>query len=267
MHGYTDCVPVSLFALVLLASFCPGAIQTRSVSYEAGGVKSQGVLAWDDALAGKRPTVVIFPEWWGLTEYPKTRARQLAELGYLAFVADLYGQGKTTDDPKEAGKLSSALYAAPGQMRQRAEGALAAALAQPQADASRVAAIGYCMGGTVALHLARSGADLKAVVAFHAGLANRDPSLSGPIGAKVLVLNGADDKFESPQEYTDFENEMRKANADWLLVLYGGAMHSYTNPDADRHKALGTIGYNEKADKRSWQHMLGLFNETLGQPK
>lgn len=244
-----------------------GAIQTKTVEYDAGGVRCAGYFAYDDSLPGKRPTVLIFPEWWGVTDYPKSRARQLAELGYAAFVADVYGEGRIAGDPKEAGKLSAELYGKPAQMRQRAEGALAAAMTEPQADVARVAAIGYCMGGTVALHLARSGADIKAAVAFHAGVANRDPSLAGPIRAKVLVLNGADDKFETPQEYADFKNEMRRVNADWMLVLYGGAMHSYTNPESDRYKELGTIGYNERADKRSWQHMLDLFNETIGKPR
>jgi dienelactone hydrolase len=249
-------------ALLGLCALAMAEVKVEPLTYQAGGATLKGVIAYDDAVQGKRPGIVVFPEWWGLTDYPQRRARQLAEAGYVALAADVYGDGKTTNDPKQAGEWADGLYKAPQVMVERAQAALAVLSKDAHVDSSRLAATGYCMGGTVALHLARSGADLKAVVAFHAGLANRAPSLAGPIKARLLVCNGADDKFITQKEYDGFADEMRAAKADWELVLYGGAVHAFSNPDADKHKDMG-IAYNEPADRRSWKLMLEWLAEAF----
>lgn len=238
-------------------------IRSEAVAYSAGGVDMAGTLVYDDALPTQPAGVLIFPEWWGANEYPKMRARMLAELGYAAFVADMYGGGKTTADPKEAGSLAGGVYGKPEVMVERAKAALDAFRKSGKADEQRLAAIGYCMGGSVALHLARAGGDLRGVVAFHAGLANR---LNNPdvIKAKILVCNGAADKMVSDDEMAKFKQEMADAKADWELILYGNALHAFTNPNADNYKAIGSLGYNAEADKRSWENMRLFLTECLG---
>ena len=257
IHGMMMAVAVLVFCALAMAE-----VKVEPVTYQGGGATLKGVIAYDDAAQGKRPGVVVFPEWWGLTDYPQGRARQLAEAGYVALAADFYGDGKTTDDAKQAGEWSAGLHKTPQVMVERAQAALALLAKDARVDSSRLAATGYCMGGTVALHLARSGADLKAVVAFHAGLANKDKSLAGPIKARILVCNGADDKFVTQKEYDAFADEMRSAKADWELVLYGGAVHAFSNPGADKHKDMG-IAYNESADRRSWKLMREWLEEAF----
>lgn len=259
-----NCLPMIAAAMLMFCSLALAEVKLQPVTYEAGGVNLKGVIAYDDAIQGRCPGVVVFPEWWGLTDYPKTRAKQLAQLGYVALAADVYGDGKTTDDAKQAGEWAGALYKTPMVMVERATAAMETLAKDPRVDPSRLAATGYCMGGTVALHLARSGADLKAVVAFHAGLANRDPSLAGPIKARIVICNGADDKFITQKEYDAFADEMRAAKADWELVLYGGAVHAFSNPAADKHKADLGIAYNAAADHRSWQLMRQWLEEAFG---
>lgn len=252
---------IMMLTVLLSASLAMAAIKAEVVPYEVDGAKFQGYLAYDDALSGKSPGVVIFPEWWGNNDYAQGRARMLAELGYVAFVADMYGEGKVTTDPKEAQSLSKSIYSDPAKLIRRADGALSALKQSGKADNNRLGAIGYCMGGTVALNLARSGADIQAVVGFHCGLSNLLKE-SALLKAKVLVCNGADDKSIKPEEQQAFVEEMRQAKADWQYVIYGGAVHAFTNPAADLHKDLG-IGYNANADRRSWQLMEQFLAEAL----
>lgn len=241
-------------AAVLAASGAMAAIKTDAVRYESGGVMMVGTIVYDDAKVDKPTWIVVFPEWWGANDYAKSRARMLVDLGYVAFVADMYGEGKTTEDPKDAAALAGGVYGKPDVMVARARAAYQTLQSSGKCDPQRIAAIGYCMGGSVALHLARSGENLLAVVAFHAGLANRLEK-DQPIRARILVMNGADDKMVSPEETQKFEDEMRQAKADWSLVLFGNAMHAYTNPNADKYRAIGSLGYNQAADKRSWKMM------------
>ena len=250
-----------MLTVLMSVSVAAAAIKTEAVPYQVDGVKFQGYLAFDDALPGKPPGVLVFPEWWGANDYAQGRARMLARLGYAAFVVDMYGEGKTTADAKEAQSLAKSIYSDPSLMIKRADGALTALKDCAKADNNRLGAIGYCMGGTVALNLARSGADLKGVVGFHCGLSNllKEPAL---LKAKVLVCNGADDKSIKPEEQQAFAEEMRKAKADWQYVVYGGALHAFTNPAADLHKDLG-IGYNASADRRSWRLMEQFLAEAL----
>lgn len=255
-----------LISVVLAAAtFARAEIKTEAVDYKQGDTSLKGYLAYDDALQGQRPGVVIYPEWWGLTDYPKHRAEQLAKLGYIAFAADLYGDGKTTDDPKEATALSGELYKNPRVLRDRAGAALDTLRKQKGVDPSKVAAIGYCFGGTTALELARDGGDVACVVTFHAGL---DPlaaaeDKTAPIKPKILVCTGADDAFVPPEKVTAFEKEMDVRKADWELNVYAHAVHAFTNPDAGKY-GMKNIAYNAEADRRSWKAMEDFFAETIG---
>lgn len=263
---HSSCLSLVLNALVIVlgAPALFAEIRMDPASYEVGGVTLKSVLVYDTDQVGQRPGIVVFPEWWGLNDYPKSRARMLAGLGYVALVADVYGQGVNTDDPKKAGELAGAVYKDPAAMVARAQAALAALRNSGKADPAHLGAIGYCFGGSIALHLARSGADLNAVVAFHAGLANHLPPSTVAIKPAILVCNGAEDKMVGKDEYSQFMDEMRARKAVWQLTLYSDALHAFTNPLADRHKELG-IGYNQRADKRSWEDMRQFLKENFGE--
>ncbi|HUB23805.1 MAG TPA: dienelactone hydrolase family protein [Tepidisphaeraceae bacterium] len=253
-------MPFVLFLITLPSAHAE--IKTQTIDYQQGGVTLEGYLAYDDSIPGKRPGVLICHEWWGLTDYPKHRAEQLAKLGYVAFALDMYGKGVSTDDPQQAGQLMRPIEADRGLVRARALAGLDVLRSQPQCDPARVAAIGYCFGGMVALELARSGTDLSAVVSFHGALATPHPDQDQPIKAKILVCTGADDAFVPPQQVQGFIDEMRKAGADYQVIIYGGAHHAFTNPDADKF-GISNIAYNAAADHRSWAAMLSLFDEVF----
>lgn len=238
-------------------------IHTQSIDYQQGGVALEGYLAYDDSISGKRPGVLIFPEWWGLTDYPKHRAEQLAKLGYIAFAVDMYGKGVVADNPQEAGQSMAPFESDRSLARQRALAGLDVLRQQPQCDTSKIAAIGYCFGGLVALELARAGTDLACVVSFHGNLTNPHPDQDQPIKAKILVCTGADDAFVPPQQVADFMDEMRTAGVDYQIISYSGAHHAFTNPDADKF-GIKNIAYNANADRRSWAAMQAFFDECFG---
>ncbi|MCC7349552.1 MAG: dienelactone hydrolase family protein [Phycisphaerales bacterium] len=252
MRAIYFCLAIA-FAVVVHAE-----IKTQAIEYKAGEVTLKGVLVYDDAQSSRRPGIVIYPEWWGLTEYPIHRARMLAKLGYVAFAADMYGQGKTTDDPQQAGQWIGQLKQNRAMLLERARAAVETLVAQPQVDPARIGAIGYCAGGSVALELMRAGANLSAVVTFHAGLAPIEPDQTETIKAAILVCNGGDDAYASAAEIETFKQEMRQHKANWQINTYGGAHHSFTNPDADRHK-MDNVAYNAEADYRSWRDMKDFF--------
>lgn len=255
---------------MLLTTPAMAKIVTKTVEYTHEGVTFRGYLAYDDSIQGRRPGVLVCPEWWGLNEYAKRRAVMVAELGYVAFVMDPYGEGKTVTAREDAQKLAGMLYAPDEKtgrrelMRGRATAALRTLKAQPQTDPTRLASIGYCMGGTVSLELARAGAEgenLRAVVSFHGGLGTPEVTDAGNIRASILVCHGAVDPFVPAAEVQGFQKEMEDAGADYTLIAYSGAVHSFTNP-----KATGEIPgaqYQESADKRSWQHMRLFLAERL----
>jgi dienelactone hydrolase len=236
------------------------AIHTETVEYKQGDTALEGFVAYDDAIQGKRPGVLVVHQWMGLTDYEKKRAEMLAQLGYVAFCADIYGKGVRPQNATEAGAQAGKYKSDRQLLRARVNAGLDALRQQPLVDSKRVAAIGYCFGGTTVLELARSGADVAGVVSFHGGLDAPDPADGKNIKCKVLVCHGADDPFSSPQDIAAFENEMRKGGVDWQLIKYGGAVHSFTQPMAGNDNSKGAA-YNEKADQRSWEAMNRFFAE------
>lgn len=250
-------------AAFILTSVTPlwGAVRTEVVTYKQGDVKLVGYLAYDEAVKGPCPAVLVVHEWWGLNDYVKRRSEQLASLGYIAFAADIYGNGIVAADPKEAGALAGKFRGGDRKLlRERANTGLQVLLNHPLVDKQRIAAIGYCFGGTTVLELARSGAPLEGVVSFHGGLDTPDPADAKNIRARVLVLHGADDPNVPAAQVAAFQQEMRTAKVDWQMVAYGGAVHAFTNPASGADPSKG-VAYNEKADKRSWEHMKVFFAE------
>jgi dienelactone hydrolase len=237
-------------------------VRTEAVEYRHGDVTLQGYMAYDDMYAGKRPGVLVAHEWMGHNAYVRKRAEQLARLGYVAFALDMYGKGVLAKDAKEAAALAGKFRSDRALMRARAAAGLDVLRKHPLVDTARLAAIGYCFGGTVVLELARSGADLRSVVTFHGGLDTPTPEDARNIRAKVLALHGGDDPFVTPAQVAAFEDEMRKGGVDWQVNVYGGAVHSFTNPDSGNDPAKG-LAYNERAERRSWQAMKSFFSETL----
>jgi dienelactone hydrolase len=248
---------------LLWAVVARAAVHTQVIEYKHGDVVLEGYLAYDDSVTGKRPGVLVVHEWTGHNPYVRKRAEQLAGLGYVAFALDMYGKGVQARDMKEAAALASIYKNDRKLMRARALAGLDVLRRQPQVDLSRLAAIGYCFGGTTVLELARSGTELAGVVSFHGDLSTPHPEDAGQIKARVLVLHGADDPHVPPGVVSAFEEEMRRAGVDWQLVKYGGAVHSFTNPGAGNDPSRGAA-YNARADHRSWEAMRAFFNEILG---
>jgi dienelactone hydrolase len=232
----------------------------ENLKYKDGDRNLHGIVAYDEVSSGKRPGVVIMPDAFGIAPFIKERAEQLAKLGYVGFGADPYGDGFMAKDLQEGIKYAMALLEDPAVVRRRVRAALDQIATLPQVDSSRLAVMGYCMGGTCSLEIARAGAAVRGVVSFHGGLATKQPAVAGQVKAKVLVCNGADDPFVPPAQITAFNEEMTKAGVDWQVINYGGTVHSFTNPDAASIGAPG-IAYNRLADERSWQAMTSFFAE------
>lgn len=239
-------------------------MHTEILNYEADELQMRGHLFYEAAQAGKRPGVLVFPEAFGLGAHAKSRAERLAALGYVALACDLHGGEKLYDDLSEVLGLIGPLREHPEHTRARAAGGLQALLARPEVDASRIAAIGYCFGGTMALELARSGAAIAGAVGFHSGLATAAPQDAANIKGKVLVCIGADDPSIDPAQRSAFEAEMRDGKVDWQMHLYGGVVHSFTNPAADKLGRPDFARYDAAADARSWASMQALFGEIFG---
>lgn len=250
----------AIVAVAMLTSSLGAAMKTETISYEQGGTQLRGFLAYDDAIQGKRPGIVVCPEWWGLTDYARHRAEMLAELGYVAFAADLYGEGKTTEDPAQAGTWAGALKKNRPLLRERVNAAFEQLKKNEFVDATKTGAIGYCFGGTTAIELGRSGAEVRGIVAFHAGLDSPNPADGKNIKGSILVCHGGNDTFSPEKDIDAFKQEMRENHVDWQMNIYGGAVHAFTNPDADKHGIPG-IAYNAEADHRSWDDMKHFFND------
>ncbi|HRX62869.1 MAG TPA: dienelactone hydrolase family protein [Candidatus Competibacter sp.] len=251
-----------LFLLItfLMPALVQAAIETRSVEYRQGNTRLVGYLAFPKDVTGPLPGILVVHEWMGLNDYAKHRADQLAELGYIAFAADIYGDGKIAANREEAGKLAGSYKNDRPLLRARVAAGLATLKAQPGVTGDKIAAIGYCFGGTAVLELARSGADIAGVVSFHGGLDTPTSQDAKNIRAKVLALHGADDPYVPADQVAAFENEMRQAGVDWQLIVYGGAVHGFTNPANGTDNSKGAA-YNALADARSWVAMQQFFNE------
>jgi len=234
-------------------------IQSKEVSYRAGGVDMKGYIAWDADRAGHRPGVLVVHEWWGVNDYARRRANMLAELGYTGLAVDMYGGGKQAGNPDEAGQLMNGLLADMVTVRERFNAGLEQLKAHESTDASRLAAIGYCMGGGIVLHMARYGAALNAVASFHGALPLGIAAAGegGEVTARIAVYHGEDDKFFTAEQVAEFKAEMRKTSADCLFVTIPGALHGFTNPLATTNgeKYGIPLRYSELADRCSWDHM------------
>lgn len=251
---------ILLLVWLLCATNVEAGVIKGPVEYRQGDTVLEGYLAYDDALKGPLPGVLVVHEWMGLNDYAKRRAGQLADLGYIALAVDIYGKGVRAKDAQEAGALAGKYKADRKLMRERILAGLDFLKKHQLVDTKHIAAIGYCFGGTTVLELARSGADVAGVVSFHGGLATPNPDDAKNIKARVVVFHGADDPLVPPEEVAAFQNEMRKGGVDWQMVFYGGAVHSFTNPDAGGEPSKG-VAYNEKADRRSWEAMRVFFGE------
>lgn len=229
-------------------------IKENSISYEIDGKKYDGFITYNGNQKGKRPAIVVVHEWWGLNNYSRMRAKELANLGYIALAADMYGNGQTANDPKEAQAMATPFYNDPSLAKTRLDGAINFLKTYPQADTSEIAAIGYCFGGFVVLNAAKMGADLKGVVTFHGGLEGVKPPKN--LKTKFLICHGDDDQFENPH-VAQFKKEMDSAGVDYTFKVYANATHAFTNPQAT---AIGKkfnmpIAYNAAADSASWNDM------------
>lgn len=252
---------------VMLAVESNAEIVTREVSYKQGDTVMNGLVAYDDAIKTKRPGVLVVHEWWGHNDYARKRARMLAELGYTALAVDMYGDGKTADHPDDAGKFSSAVGGNPPLAKARFDAALDTLKQQPMVDSDNIAAIGYCFGGGIVLGMARMGTEIDGVVSYHGSLATPTPAQKGDIKSRILVFNGADDPFVKPEQIEAFKQEMAAAGADYRFVNYPGAVHSFTNPDADAFgkKFNLPLAYDEEADKDSWAQTQAFFKEIFAE--
>jgi len=252
--------------LALLIALAPewaeAKVQTKTIAYKHGDLELEGFLAWDDAIEGKRPGVLVVHEWWGLNDYARDRARQLASMGYVAFAMDMYGKGKKTEHPAEAKEWATQVRSNAAQWNERARKGYDILKEQELVDPKRIAAIGYCFGGSTVLQLALQGADLKAVASFHGALPIPEKSQVEKVTGKVLICHGAADSFIPEETIQKFRAAMDAGGADWQMIYYAGARHSFTVPDADKAGIEG-IKYQKHADERSWRHLKLLLDEAF----
>jgi dienelactone hydrolase len=260
---------VSLTLMILASGMTLHAkLVSKTVSYEQNGTKLEGYLAYDDAITdkGKVPGILVYPEWWGLNDYIKHRADQLAGLGFVAFAADMYGGAQSTTEPAKAKELAGQLYGKP-LMAERAQAAMDQLLKTGLVDANKIAAIGFCFGGTASLTLAYSGAPLAGVVTFHGGLIPAPADVAQKTKAKFLILHGALDPLVNKEAVEKFLKSMNDDKLDYQFIAYSGALHAFSNPDADKAHAAGLdgVGYNAEAAARSWNQMKIFFDEIFAQ--
>ena len=253
----------TILFLLTTVVYAQGEIRGEPVEYVAGDTTMKGYLAYDDGISGKRPGILVVHEWWGHNEYTRKRARMMAELGYVALAVDMYGEGKQARHPDDAGKFSGEIRKNMPLARERFLAARKVLQQHRITDPGRIGAIGYCFGGGVVLQMARDEMDLAGVASFHGGLATESPAKTGSVKAKILVLTGADDKFAPPDQVEVFRKEMQAAGADFRIVSYPGALHGFTNPEADAYakKFNMPIGYNADADRKSWAEMQTFFQD------
>lgn len=258
----------AIFTLLVLVLCAPAAwaeVKGREVVYKGGGVTMKGYLAWDDKIKGKRPGVLVVHEWWGHNDYSRRRAMMLAEMGYTALAVDMYGDGKTAQHPDDAGKFSGEVGKNKPAAKARFDAARKLLQKDKTVDPGKIAAIGYCFGGSVVLDMARMGEPLAAVASFHGGLATDTPAQAGKVKAKIAVFTGADDPMAPQSQVDGFRQEMDKAKVNYKVVSYPGVKHSFTNPAADEYgKKFGLpLAYNAEADKDSWAQTASFLSEAF----
>jgi dienelactone hydrolase len=264
MNRVTSCLIATAFAgAIAVSTFAK--VVTQPVAYDHEGVKLEGFLAYDDTHTSPKPGVLLVHEWWGLNDYVKGRATQLAELGYVAFALDMYGAGVVTTEAKKAGELAGQFYKQPQAWAARARAGLDQLLATGKVAPDKVASIGFCFGGSTSLILAYSGAPLAGVVSFHGTPVAAWPGASNR--AKVLMLHGAADGFVSREEIAKFEKSLHEGKFDWQWVSYADAVHAFSNPGANELGAKNSIpiSYHEVAARRSWEHMKLFFREVFAE--
>lgn len=256
-----------LFAGFMLAaaSASHAAIQAKEVTYSANGTALKGYIAYDDAIKGRRPGILVVHEWWGHNDYARRRARMLAERGYTALALDMYGDGKQAHHPDEAGKFASEVSQNAKLARARFEAALELIKKEKTVDAANIAAIGYCFGGSVVLNMARAGEPLKAVASFHGGLGTQQPAERGKVKARIASFTGEDDPMIPATQVAAFRQEMEGAGVNYKVVTYPGATHAFTNPEADEYgrKFNLPLAYNAAADKDSWDKGLAFLADAF----
>jgi dienelactone hydrolase len=252
--------------LVALAGSAHAKVKTQLVEYKQGDDVLEGYLAYDDALRGKHPGVLVVHAWMGLDDNARHRAEMLAQLGYVAFAADIYGKGIRPTSTGEAGKLAGKYKSDRALLRARVNAGFDQLLKDPHVDPTKTAAIGYCFGGTTVIELARSGTNVNGVVSFHGGLDSPTPGDGKNIKARVLALHGAADRFEKPEDLAAFQKELADAGVDWQFVEYGGAAHCFTDRGAGSDPSTG-CAYDAHADARSWAAMRDFFDELFGAKK
>ncbi len=255
---------VSLFYLAVPAA--QAAVQGREVSYQADGTTLKGYIAWDAAVRGRRPAVLVVHEWWGHNAYARKRADMLAGLGYTALAVYMYGDGRQADHPDEAGKFAAEVSRNMPLAKARFEAGMQLLRKHKTVDAKQLAAIGYCFGGGVVLHMARIGQNLKSVASFHGSLGTDSPAQPGKVKARILSFTGEDDPMISADAVAAFRQEMENAGANFRVVTYPGVKHSFTNPDADElgRKFGLPLAYNAAADQDSWQQTTVFLREVFG---
>lgn len=239
-------------------------MQSETLNYDFDGLTMRSTLYGSGRAGQPAPAVLVFPEAFGLGAHAKEKARRIAELGYVALACDLHGDERVLESMAELQAALAPLFADSGKIRGLAAAHQSVLAARPEVDATRMAAIGYCFGGTMALEMARAGAPIKAAVGFHSGLQTLAPATSGAVGAKVLVCLGADDPIIQPEQRRAFEAEMAAAGADWQMHLYGGVTHSFTNPEADARNQPASFRYSASADARSWASLVAMLGEAFG---
>ncbi|MDB5570167.1 MAG: dienelactone hydrolase [Hyphomicrobiales bacterium] len=252
----------AVLATLTFGAAAQAEVRTRTFDYTERDTALEGFMAWDDSASGKRPGVLIFSQWTGISDHERGVARDLAKLGYVAMVADVYGKGVNPKAPKESGVEMGKYMSDRPLLRARAKAGLDRLVAEANVDASKLAAIGYCFGGAGVLELGRQGADVKAIVSLHGSLSNPTPEDARNIKAKVLVLHGADDPAVPLKDVEAFKAEMKAAGTDLQFVAYSQTVHSFTMPSAGNDNAKGSA-YNERSAKRAWASMQSFLKETL----
>jgi dienelactone hydrolase len=258
-----------IFAVIALLSFVSLAnaeVKTEEIEYSHNGTKLTGYLAYDDSKSDKRPGVLVVHEWWGHNDHARNRAKMLAEAGYTALALDMYGDGKLANHPKKASEFMNAAFSNWPNSQARLNKALGILKAHKTVDATRIGSIGFCFGGAVSIKMAKGGADLKGIVAFHSALPTEPAITKNSMKSAVLIINGSEDGFLKPETVAAFSENMFKANVDFTYMNLKGVKHSYTNPQADEFSKkfnIAALEYNKKADEQAWVAMLTFFKRVF----